>query len=64
MEILPGNGPVLSLKAIDPRPLQKNFFWVPFPGKTGTPFDFGGLGVYLIAYLPALVVVKKLLKVA
>ena len=63
-EVTPTDGPVISLKAIYPRPLQKNYFWAPFPSKTGSPFDFGWLGVYLIAYLPAMVVVKKLLKVA
>ena len=60
VETLPGDGPVRSLKAIYPRALKKNVFWSP----GGSSKDFGWLGVYLLAYLPAMVVVKKALKVA
>ncbi|MGJ8696406.1 MAG: PEP/pyruvate-binding domain-containing protein [Verrucomicrobiaceae bacterium] len=63
-ETIPGEGPVLSLKAIYPRALQKRSFWAPFPSKDGEPYDFGWLGVYLIAYLPTMIVVKKVLRVA
>jgi len=60
VETLPGDGPVRSLKAIYPRALTKNVFWSP----AGTSKDFGWLGVYLLVYLPVMVMVKKVLKVA
>lgn len=63
-EITPGEGPIVSLKAIYPRALTKNVFWAPFDDENGNPWDFGWLGVYLLAYLPAMIVTKKLLRVA
>lgn len=63
-ETLPTSGPVLSLKVIYPRALHKKAFWAPIPSNKGEPYDFGWLGVYLIAYLPAMFAVKKLARVA
>ena len=64
IETLSESGPISSLKVVYPRALQKNLFWAPFPSKSGSPWDFGWLGVYLLAYLPAMALTKKLLKVA
>lgn len=63
-EVFFTEGPVHSLKAIYPRALTKNHFWTPILKGSGEPFDFGWLGVYLFAYLPTMVGVKKLLRVA
>jgi hypothetical protein len=52
------------LKVTYPRPLQQQRFWVPLPGIGGPAWDFGWLGVYLIAYLPIMALFKKLLRVA
>ena len=64
IETLPETGPVVSLKAIYPRELQKNVFWAPISIGDSEAKDFGWLGVYPLAYLPAMVVVKKILRVA
>lgn len=63
-EVFFESGPIRSLKAVYPRSLTKNHFWAPIPKEKGEPYDFGWLGVYLLAYLPTMVVFKKLLKVA
>jgi len=64
VEIQPDGSPVLALKAIYPRSLHKNVFWAPFSREGRAPWDFGWLGVYLLAYLPAMVVAKRFLRVA
>jgi pyruvate,water dikinase len=58
------SGPVHSLKAIYPRPLRKLMFWSPLQAVGGPAWDFGWLGVYLLAYLPTMALGKKLLHVA
>ncbi|MGL4401855.1 MAG: PEP-utilizing enzyme, partial [Luteolibacter sp.] len=63
-EVFFTEGPVRSLKAIYPRALTKTQFWAPLVTGDGEPFDFGWLGVYLVAYLPTMVVLKRLLRVA
>ncbi|YCM45028.1 PEP/pyruvate-binding domain-containing protein [Verrucomicrobiaceae bacterium 227] len=64
VEMIPEGGPVKLLKVIYPRALQKNVFWAPFSRSHGDPWDFGWLGVYLLAYLPAMIIVKRFFKVA
>lgn len=64
MEVAPEDGPVTSLTAVYPRALTKNYFWAPFEKSNGQPWDMGWLGVYLLAYLPAMIVTKGLLNVA
>lgn len=60
-EITPTTGAASLFKVVYPRSLVQNKFWVPFgSGKR----DFGWLGVYLLAYLPLMLVVKKAIKVA
>jgi hypothetical protein len=63
-EVVSKIGPVLSLRAAYPRPLHQRFFWTPLPGIGGPAWDFGWLGVYLIAYMPIMALGKKLLRVA
>jgi rifampicin phosphotransferase len=63
-EVIPESGPVQLLKATYPRPLQKHKFWSPLPKIGGPAWDFGWLGVYLIAYLPVMMLGKRLLRVA
>jgi pyruvate,water dikinase len=58
-ETIPASGPIELLKVVYPRALVQNKFWAPLGDK-----DFGWLGVYLLAYLPIMLVAKKLLKVA
>ncbi|MFC7336380.1 PEP/pyruvate-binding domain-containing protein [Haloferula chungangensis] len=58
-ETLPSSGPISLLKVVYPRALVQNKFWAPFGD-----YDFGWLGVYLLAYLPIMIIAKKLLKVA
>ncbi|MEM7791282.1 MAG: PEP/pyruvate-binding domain-containing protein [Verrucomicrobiota bacterium] len=62
-EMTPPSGPIQLLKAVYPRALQKQYFWAPFKRASGTPFDFGWLGVYILAYLPTMLITKKLLKI-
>ena len=63
-EVVSESGPIQLLKVTYPRPLQQQRFWVPLPGIGGPAWDFGWLGVYLIAYLPVMALFKKLLRVA
>lgn len=55
-EIVSETGQIHSLRAVYPRPLRNNVFWSPLRSVGGPAWDFGWLGVYLLA--------RKLLRVA
>lgn len=56
-------GPLRSLSVQYPRPLTKRVFWTPLVAVGGPAWDFGWLGVYLLAYLAVMFGVKPILRV-
>ncbi len=50
---------VRSITVIHPRPLTQRKFWTPLVDFGGPAWDFGWLGVYLIAYLAVMFVGKR-----
>lgn len=56
-------GALRSLSVQYPRPLTKRVFWTPLKSFGGPAWDFGWLGVYLLAYLAVMFIVKPLLKI-
>jgi hypothetical protein len=55
------SAPLVDLEAIYPRPLQKRQFWTPLAAVGGPSWDFGWLGVYILAYLAAMLIAKRLM---
>ena len=55
--------PILRIEAVYPRPLQQRRFWTPLEAMGGPAWDLGWLGVYILAYLPVMVILKKRLHV-
>ena len=63
-DVIKGNcNPIIQVEAIYPRSLQQRRFWTPLKAVGGPAWDFGWLGVYILSYLPAMLIAKKLLKV-
>ncbi|MBF0196980.1 MAG: hypothetical protein HQL32_04690 [Planctomycetes bacterium] len=61
---IPLHHPALKLITVNyPRALQKESFWTPLVSLGGSEYDFGWLGVYLLAYLPIMFIGKFILKV-
>ncbi|MHB1035418.1 MAG: PEP/pyruvate-binding domain-containing protein [Pirellulales bacterium] len=69
----PGDGPIKEVRIDYPRPKLKPVFWRPlaFLGGTPVPFsarlaawDVGWLWLYILVYLPTLMLVRLMLKVA
>ena len=54
---------LIRVEAVYPRPLQQRRFWTPLEAVGGAAWDFGWLGVYILSYLPAMVILKRLLHV-
>jgi pyruvate,water dikinase len=63
-EVATEQGPIHTLKAVYPRSLYKQTFWTPLQNNLGLSWDLGWLGVYLLTYLPLMIVCKKVLRVA
>lgn len=55
----PAGSVIKELRAVYPKPKQDAAFWKPFAG-----IDVGWLWTYIIAYVPALMLVRRVLKVA
>ena len=63
-ETVSGMGdPLIRIEAVYPRPLQRRHFWVPLQAVGGPAWDFGWLGVYVLSYLLAMVIAKRLLRI-
>jgi pyruvate,water dikinase len=61
---LNGDGaPIIRIEVVYPRPLQQRRFWMPLEAMGGPAWDLGWLGVYILGYLPAMVILKKRLHV-
>ena len=58
----PGD-PIRSLKIVYPPPETKRTFWTPLSIVGLGDWDLGWLGVYLVSYLPAMFVFRRLLSV-
>ena len=58
--------PVKELRVVYPKPKQEPVFWRPLAALGGRParIDLGWLWLYILVYLPALVVTRAVLKVA
>ena len=56
-----GDGLIRQVMIIPPPSRTKPIFWAPFT-KIGWAFDFGWLGVYILAYLPPLFILRKVLR--
>jgi len=56
-------GALRSLSVQYPRPLTQRVFWVPLKSFGGPAWDFGWLGVYLLAYLAVMFTVKPVLRI-
>jgi hypothetical protein len=59
--------PIASVKAIHPPPPRKPTFFAPFGfmGRSGISYwDVGWLGVYLLAYIPAMFLLRWILRIA
>jgi len=56
--------PLRSLKVVYPPPDAKLTFWAPLSLVGLGDWDLGWLGVYLVSYLPAMFVFRRLLRVA
>ncbi len=54
---------VRSITVIHPRPLTQRRFWTPLVSFGGPAWDFGWLGVYLIAYLAVMFIGKRVVGV-
>jgi hypothetical protein len=67
-----GNGPIRSIKAVYPKPTTEAAFFRPFSwinadsamGKRLASFDLGWVWLYVLVYLPALLIARAILKVA
>jgi len=55
--------PVYQVEALYQRPSQQRCFLAPLKAIGGPAWDFGWLGVYILSYLPVMLIVKKLLKI-
>ena len=58
-----GDGPLRSARIVYPPASEKRVFWAPVHYR-GQPIDLGWLGVYLLAYLPAVLLSRWILRVA